>query len=101
MGRVSGHRLVGACILILLNVAVASGQGVKVRVREGSARGFLVLRSETGAILTRGILMSPREPDQGPNRLPLQRRLVTKRRPSYSQNSTFRLVAAIRLVQRG
>jgi hypothetical protein len=45
---------VGACILSLVMVAVASGQEVKVRLRDGSARGFLVLRSETGAILASG-----------------------------------------------
>jgi hypothetical protein len=51
MERVTGQGFVGACILSLVMVAVASGQEVKVRVRDGSARGFLVLRSETGAIL--------------------------------------------------
>ena len=102
MGRVSGHRLVGACILILVNVAVASGQGVKVRVREGSARGFLVLRSETGAILASGEFSQIPQGDRVKVRLVFHFKdgSLDDETTVYSQNSTFRLISN-RLVQRG
>jgi len=67
MERVIGQGFVGACILSLVMVAVASGQEVKVRLRDGSARGFLVLRSETGGS------------DKGSTRVPFQRRLTQRR----------------------
>jgi hypothetical protein len=102
MGRVSGQGFVGACVLSLVMVAVACGQEVKVRMRDGSARGFLVLRSETGAILASG------EFSQIPQGERIKARLVFHFKDGslyeettvYSQNSTFRLVSD-RLVQKG
>jgi hypothetical protein len=102
MGRVSGHRFVGACILILLTVAVASGQQVKVLARDGSARGFLVLRSETGAILASGEFSQVPQGDRIKARTVFHFKdgSLYEETTVYSQNSTFRLVSD-RLVQRG
>jgi hypothetical protein len=102
MGRASGHRLVAACILFLVAVAVASGQGVKVRVRDGSARGFLVLRSETGAILASGEFSQIPQGDRVKLRLVFHFKdgSLDEETTVYSQNSTFRLISN-RLVQSG
>jgi hypothetical protein len=102
MTRVSGQGFVSACILSLVMVAAAAGQEVKVRARDGSARGFLVLRSETGAILASG------EFSQFPQGDRIKARLVfhfkdgslDEETTVYSQKSTFRLISD-RLVQRG
>jgi hypothetical protein len=102
MGRLSDHRLVGGCILILLTVAVASGQEVKVRARDGSARGFLVLRSETGAILASGEFSQVPQGDRIKARTVFHFKdgSLYEETTVYSQNSTFRLVSD-RLVQKG
>jgi hypothetical protein len=102
MGRVSGKKFLGACILSLVAVAGAGGQGVKVRLRDGSARGFLVLRSETGATLASG------EYSQLPVGNRIKSRLVFHFKDGslyeettvYTQDSTFHLISD-RLVQRG
>jgi hypothetical protein len=102
MERVTGQGFVGACILSLVMAAVASGQEVKVRVRDGSARGFLVLRSETGAILASGEFSQIPRGDLIKARLTLHFKdgSLYDENTVYSQNSTFRLISD-RLVQRG
>jgi hypothetical protein len=93
---------VGACILSLVMVAVASGQEVKVRLRDGSARGFLVLRSETGAILASGEFSQIPQGDRIKARLVFHFKdgSLDEETTVYSQKSTFRLISD-RLVQRG
>jgi hypothetical protein len=102
MARVSVHRLVGAWILMLATVAAASAQGVKVRVRDGSARGFLVLRSETGAVLASGEFSQIPQGDRVKVRLVFHFKdgSLNEETTVYSQHSTFRLISD-RLVQRG
>jgi hypothetical protein len=102
MARVSGRGFVGACVLMLVTVAVASGQGVRVRMRDGSARGFLVLRSETGAILASGEFSQIPQGDRIKARTLFHFKdgSLYEETTVYSQNSTFRLVSD-RLVQRG
>ena len=76
--------------------------GVSVRYREGTARGFLVLRSQTGAILASG------EFSQIPRGDTVKLRLVFHFRDGsldddtavYAQKSTFRLITD-RHIQRG
>jgi hypothetical protein len=102
MERVPGQGFVGACILSLVMVAVASGQEVKVRLRDGSARGFLVLRSETGAILASGEFSQVPQGDRIKVRLVFHFKdgSLHDETTVYSQNSTFRLISN-RLVQSG
>jgi hypothetical protein len=102
MARVSGQGFVGACILILVAVAVANGQEVKVRARDGSARGFLVLRSETGAILASGEFSQVPKGDRIKARTVFHFKdgSLYEETTVYSQNSTFRLISD-RLVERG
>jgi hypothetical protein len=102
MARVSGQGFVGTCILMLVTVAVASGQGVKVRARDGSARGFLVLRSETGAVLASGEFSQIPQGDRVKVRLVFHFKdgSLDEETTVYSQNSTFHLISD-RLVQRG
>lgn len=102
MERVSGQGFVGAFVLSLVMVAVASGQEVKVRLRDGSARGFLVLRSETGAILASGEFSQIPQGDQIKARLVFHFKdgSLYEETTVYSQKSTFRLISD-RLVQRG
>src|SRR5277367_2080358 len=102
MGRLSGQGFVGASILILLTVAVAGGQEVKVRARDGSARGFLVLRSEKGAILASGEFSQIPQGDQIKVRLVFHFKdgSLDEETTVYSQNSTFHLISD-RLVQKG
>jgi hypothetical protein len=102
MGRVSDKGFVGACILMLVMVAVASGQEVKVRVRDGSARGFLVLRSETGATLASGEFSQVPQGDRIRGRLVFHFKdgSLYDETTVYSQNSTFRLISN-RLVETG
>ena len=102
MERVIGQGFVGACILSLVMVAVASGQEVKVRMRDGSARGFLVLRSETGAILASGEFSQIPQGDRIKARLVFHFKdgSLNEETTVYSQKSTFRLISD-RLVQRG
>jgi hypothetical protein len=102
MGRLSGQKFVVACILSLMMVSLASGQGVKVRLRDGSARGFLVLRSETGAILASGEFSQVPQGDRVKVRLVFHFKdgSMHDETTVYSQNSTFRLISN-RLVQRG
>lgn len=102
MARESVHRVVGACILMLATVAAVSAQGVKVRMRDGSARGFLVLRSETGAVLASGEFSQIPQGDRVKVRLVFHFKdgSLNEETTVYSQNSTFRLISD-RLVQRG
>jgi hypothetical protein len=106
MKRTSG--LGGVCILTLVAVAMlvqpvcADGQGVSVRYREGSLRGFLVLRSQTGAILASGEFTQIPRGDRIKLRLVFYFRdgSLSDETTLYSQKSTFRLISD-RLVQRG
>ena len=56
MARVSGQGFVGACILMLVTVAVASGQGVKVRARTAPRGDFLCYGVRQGRSLLQGRL---------------------------------------------
>jgi hypothetical protein len=102
MARFSGKGLVGTCILMLITVAVASGQGIKVRMRDGSARGFLVLRSETGAVLASGEFSQIPQGDRVKVRVVFHFKdgSLDDETTVYSQDSTFRLISD-HLVQRG
>jgi hypothetical protein len=89
-------------IAMLLQTGYAEDSGVSVRYREGVARGFLVLRSETGAILASG------EFSQMPRGDTIKLRLVFHFRDGsvdddtaiYAQKSTFQLITD-RHIQRG
>lgn len=97
-----------ACILSLLAVSMsirlgyAEEQAVSVRHPAGFQRGFLVLRSQAGAVLASG------EVTQIPRGQNIRLRVVFYFRDGslsdettvYSQKSTFRLISH-RLVQRG
>lgn len=106
MKRTSG--LGKGCILTLVAVAVlvqpawAEGQDVSVRYREGSARGFLVLRSQTGATLASGEFTQIPRGDRIKLRLVFHFRDGSRSDETtvYSQKSTFRLISD-RLVQTG
>jgi hypothetical protein len=102
MGRVSDRRFFGACILLLLTVAAINGQEVKVRVRDGSARGFLVVRNEAGAILASGEFSQIPQGDRIKGRLSLHFKdgSLYEETTVYSQTSTFHLISD-RLVQKG
>jgi hypothetical protein len=102
MRSMSDQGFFGACLLILLTVAAASGQEVKVRVRDGSARGFLVVRNEAGAILASGEFSQVPQGDRIKGRLTLHFKdgSLYDEITVYSQNSTFHLISD-RLVQRG
>jgi hypothetical protein len=87
---------------MLHQTGYAEDSAVSVRYREGTARGFLVLRSETGGILASG------EFSQIPRGDTVKLRLVFHFRDGsldddtavYAQKSTFRLITD-RHIQRG
>jgi hypothetical protein len=87
---------------MLFPIGYAEDSAVSVRYREGVARGFLILRSETGAILASG------EFSQVPRGDTIKLRLVFHFRDGsldddtvvYAQKSTFRLITD-RHIQRG
>jgi hypothetical protein len=108
MKRTSGPGFLGGCIVSLVAVAMlvqpgyAEDQGVRIRYREGSVAGFVVLRNEKGAILASG------EFSQVPRGDRIKSRLVFYFRDGslddevsvYSQKSTFHLITDHH-VQRG
>lgn len=108
MMRKSGSCVLSGCIVSLVAVAMlvqpgyAEDQGVRVRHREGSVAGFVVLRNEKGAILASG------EFSQIPHGDTIKSRLVLFFRDGslddeisvYSQKSTFHLITDHH-VQRG
>jgi hypothetical protein len=101
-GRLRGGVVGLFAVAMLLQTGYAEDSGVSVRYREGIARGFLVLRSQTGAILASG------EFSQIPRGDTIKLRLVFHFRDGsldddtavYAQKSTFRLITD-RHIQRG
>jgi hypothetical protein len=101
-------RTFGLGIVALIAVAMlarpgfAEDQAVRVQYREGSQRGFLVLRSQTGAILASGEITQIPLGDRIKLRLVFHFRdgSLSDETTVYSQNSTFRLISD-RLVQSG
>src|ERR1700744_3849089 len=89
-------------LVSLVQLGVAEDQAVKVRYPEGSARGFLVLRNQTGATLASG------EFTQIPQGNTIRARMFLRLRDRglhdettvYSQKLTFRLISE-HLVQKG
>jgi hypothetical protein len=106
MRRMSGF-LTG-CMVSLVAVAMLAkpgygeDQALSVRYREGTGRGFLILRSETGATLASGEFSQISHGDRIKLRLVFHFRdgSLNDETTVYSQKSTFRLVSD-RLVQRG
>jgi hypothetical protein len=108
MVRTSGSGVLSGCIVSLVAVAMlvqpsyAEDQGVRVRYREGSVAGFVVLRNEKGAVLASG------EFSQVPRGDRIKSRMVFYFRDGslddeisvYSQKSTFHLITD-RHIQRG
>lgn len=89
-------------VVALMQQGRGEDQGVKVRYREGSVRGFLVLRNQTGATLASG------EFTQIPQGNTIRARMFLRFRDGslhdettvYSQKLTFRLISE-HLVQKG
>jgi hypothetical protein len=89
-------------LVALVQLGRADDQTVKVRYREGSARGFLVLRDQAGTTLASG------EFSQVPQGNTIKARMFLRFRDGslhdettvYSQKSAFRLISD-HLVQRG
>ena len=108
MMRTSGPGVLSGCIVSLVAVAMlahpghAEDQGVKIRYREGSVAGFVVLRNEKGAILASGEFSQVPRGDRIKSRLVLHFRdgSLDDEISVYSQKSTFHLITDHH-VQRG
>lgn len=108
MMRTSGLGALSGCIISLIAVAMlahpghAEDQGVKIRYREGSVAGFVVLRNEKGAILASGEFSQVPHEDRIKSRLVLHFRdgSLDDEISVYSQKSTFHLITDHH-VQRG
>ena len=108
MMRKSGSGVLSGCIVSLVAVAMlaqpghADDQGVRVRYREGSVAGYVVLRNEKGAILASGEFSQVPRGDRIKSRLVLYFRdgSLDDEISVYSQKSTFHLISDHH-VQRG
>jgi hypothetical protein len=102
MGRLFCAWILGLFTFTVITQQCAHGEGVKVRVRDGSARGFLVLRSETGAILASGEFSQTPQGDWIKARTVFHFKdgSLDEETTVYSQKSVFRLISD-RVVQRG
>ena len=106
MRRTSG--CVSGCVVSLVAVAMlvhpgcGESQTVRVRYREGTVRGFVVLRNEKGGILASGEFSQVPRGDKIKSRLVFYFRdgSVDDETSVYSQKSDFRLISD-RHVQRG
>jgi hypothetical protein len=89
-------------VAMLVPPRYAKGEAVRVRHREGSLRGFVVLKSEKGAILASGEFSEVSLGDRIKSRLVFYFRdgSVDDETTVYSQKSEFRLITD-RHVQRG
>jgi hypothetical protein len=108
MMRTSGSGVLRGCIVSLIAVAMlahpghAEDQGVKIRYREGSVAGFVILRNEKGAVLASGEFSQVPHGDKIKSRLVLYFRdgSLDDETSVYSQKSTFHLITDHH-VQRG
>lgn len=89
-------------VAMLVPPRCAKGEAVRVRHREGSLRGFVVLKSEKGATLASGEFSEVSRGDRIKSRLVFYFRdgSVDEETSVYSQRSEFRLISD-RHVQRG
>jgi hypothetical protein len=101
-GFLTGSIVCLVAIAMLARPVHAEDQALRVRYREGTLRGFLVLRSETGATLASGELSEISHGEKVTLRLVFHFRdgSLSDETTVYSQKSTFHLVSD-RLVQRG
>jgi hypothetical protein len=101
-GSVSGCVVSVVVVAMLTPAPCATGQTVKVRHREASSRGFVVLKSEKGATLASGEFSEVSRGDSIKSRLVFYFRdgSVDDETSIYSQRSDFRLISD-RHVQRG
>jgi hypothetical protein len=90
------------CLLALAALGHAEDQAVKVRYPEGSARGFLVLRNQSGATLASGEYSEVPQGDTIKSRMFLRFRdgSLHQETTVYSQKLAFRLISD-HLVQKG
>jgi hypothetical protein len=90
------------CALLLVAAASSSGEPVAVRYTEGVARGFPVLRAQTGDVLAQGDLVQVAYPDRVESRLVFRFRdgSLYDETVTFDQRGAFTLLA-YRIIQRG
>jgi hypothetical protein len=92
----------GAVLIALVCATVLEAAPVRVRLREGTTRGFLVIRTPQGERIGHGELTQKPRGDEIDSRLLLQFKdgSIHDEATTYSQRDVFRL-EAYRLTQRG
>jgi hypothetical protein len=100
MGRLFGVLL--GCTTLVATVAMTHAEPVKVRYTEGVARGFPVLRAQSGDVLAQGDFVQVAYPDRVENRLIFRFRdgSLYDETVTFDQRTAFSLLS-YRIVQRG